>query len=101
MSSRAIRTPDNTFDKDPGDNLDFGIRWGDNWLGASETISTSTWDVPDGLTEGLSGLANSNKTAFVWLSGGTPKRIYPVTNTIVTNENRTANRTIFVRVTEL
>ena len=78
------------FEKGPGEVLDYVENW-TTWLGA-DTIATSSWSVPAGITK-----ASDNKTntlATIWLVGGTLPEIYPCVNTITTAGGRTAIRTI-------
>ncbi len=87
------------FDKDPGATEDFAVNWGranDPWLQPGETITTSSWDVPPGLTEGSN--SHTDTTATVWLSGGTVDRCYRVSNTITTSQSRTDVRSISVTI---
>lgn len=82
--------------KDPNAVLDYGFDWGtDGWLGA-DTIATSTWTVPAGLTSEAT--TNTATTATVWLSGGTAGQVYEVTNRIVTAAGRTDERSFTIRV---
>ena len=85
------------FDKDPDETLDFTIDWSD-WLVDSDTISSSAWDVPVGITEVSK--SNDTTTAWIFLSGGTDGAEYKLTNTIVTAGGRTAQRTIQILVDE-
>lgn len=85
------------FIKDPDNSLDYVWDWAD-WLGASETITTSTWIVQSGITQGA--ISNTTTTATTWLSGGTAGNSYTVTNRIITNQGRIADRTATVRVME-
>jgi len=86
------------FDKDPSAVLDYQIDWTD-WLaltppGTADTISTSTWTVPTGITK-----ASDSKTTVkttVWVSGGTAGQQYELVNRIVTVAGRTAERTIVI-----
>jgi len=82
------------FTKDPDAVLDYAIDWS-RWLG-SDTIQTSTWTVPPGLTEVTS--SHTTTTATIWLSGGTAGETYTVTNRIVTAGGRTDERSIYLRV---
>ncbi len=85
------------FDKDPDEILDFTIDWSD-WLPSGDTISTSAWNVPAGITE----VSKSSDTTKVWifLSGGIDGDEYKLTNTITTAGSRTAQRTIQIKVAE-
>ena len=82
------------FTKDPDAVLDYAIDWS-RWLG-SDTIQTSTWTVPSGLTEVSS--EHTSTTVTIWLSGGTAGQTYTVTNRIVTAGGRTDERSIYIRV---
>ena len=90
-------TTNNRFIKDPEAVLDYEINWTD-WLNG-DTISTSAWTVPSGLTED----SNSKTTthAKVWLSSGTAGQTYAVGNKIVTTGLRTDERTIYIECKEL
>jgi hypothetical protein len=85
-----------SFIKDPNAVLDYTIDWS-TWL-EGDTISTSDWTVPTGLTEASD--SNTTTTATVWLSGGTAGQEYTVTNRIVTAGGRTEDRSIYIRVEE-
>lgn len=85
------------FIKDPNAVLDYKIDWA-SWLATSETISTSTFTVSAGITKDSE--SNTTTTATVWLSGGTAGTTYTATNRITTNQSRTDERTIEIRVEE-
>jgi hypothetical protein len=83
-----------SFVKDPDAVLDYAVDWA-AWLG-TDTIATSTWTVPTGLTK-----TTDTKTATlatVWLSGGTDGSDYQVANKIVTAGGRTDERTLTIKV---
>lgn len=82
--------------KDPNALLDYVADWSE-WLD-TDTIATSTWTVPAGLTN--EGEQNTTTTATVWLSGGTAGTSYTVTNRISTAGGRTDDRSITVKVKE-
>lgn len=83
------------FEKDPIANLDYERDWS-VWLKAGDTILTSTWTVPAGLTK--TDESNTATIATVWLSGGTVGSSYQVTNRIVTAQGRTDERSIQIVV---
>ena len=86
------------FPKDPDSKLNYTMDWVD-WLATGETISTSTWVVPAGITqEGTS--TNDNTTATIVVSGGTVGVQYPLVNRITTSASRTVDRTIIVLIVE-
>lgn len=76
--------------KDPDAVLDYEIDWS-TWLG-SDTISTSAWTVPAGLTKDSD--TNTTTTATIWLSGGTAGEVYELTNHIVTAGGREQDQTV-------
>lgn len=86
----------NNFTKDPQAVLDYVINWA-TWLDG-DTISASTWTVPDGLTQPFVSSATTT-TATVWLGGGTVDTAYNVVNHITTAGGRQNDATlrIFIR----
>lgn len=82
--------------KDPNATLDYGFNWLD-WLG-SDTISTSTWIVPDGITKASD--TNTTTTTTIWLSGGSAGQRYRLVNRIVTAGGRTQDRSMQIPVEE-
>lgn len=76
--------------KDPDAVLDYQFDW-TAWLDG-DTISSSSWVVPAGLTNDAD--VNTTATATVWLSGGTAGSAYDVVNRIVTAGGRTEDRTL-------
>lgn len=85
-----------SFTKDPDAVLDYKVDWSD-WLD-TDTIVTSDWTVPTGLTLELE--TNTTTIATAWLSGGTVATSYNVTNEITTADGRTDDRTITIKVKE-
>jgi hypothetical protein len=79
---------------DPDSVLDYMIDW-TGWLGA-DSIATSTWIVPAGLTKTSD--THDATTATIWLSGGTANSTYTVTNHIVTAGGRIEDRSLKFRV---
>jgi len=82
------------FIKDPQAILDYQINWA-SWLGA-DTISTSTWTVPAGITKVSD--SNTTTTTTIWLSGGTVDTDYDIVNHIKTVGTREDDRTIHIQV---
>lgn len=83
------------FLKDPDAVLDWHFDWA-AWLQVGEIISSSLFLVTAGMTVASS--SNTVTNATVWLSGGLPGQPYRVTNRIVTNQGRTDDRSITIRV---
>ena len=83
-----------SFVKDPQAVLDYQINWA-SWLGV-DTISTSTWTLPTGITKASD--TRTTTTTTIWLSGGTDGSSYNLVNTIVTAGGRTEERTITIVV---
>jgi len=84
------------FTKDPSAVLDYQIDWS-TWLG-TDTITTSTWTVPTGITQASA--TNTTTTATVWVSGGKAGQRYTLVNRIVTAGGRTDERSIEIDVGE-
>lgn len=84
--------------KDPDSTLDYTFDWGEKWLETGDTIATSAWVVPAGLTSTLE--TNTLTTATIWLAGGALYERYTVTNQITTVNGRIAERSIYIRIRE-
>lgn len=88
---------DVTYTKDPDDVLDYTRSWS-AFLATGETITTSTWIVPTGITKDSD--TNNSTSATIWLSGGTDGTEYELTNRIVTSAGRQVDRTFRIIVRE-
>lgn len=84
------------FLKDPDSTLDYTLDW-EEWL-AGDTISSSTWAVPDDMTE--EDASETATTATVWLSGGLSGVTYAVVNQIATAGGRVDQRSLSIRCIE-
>ncbi len=93
--------------KDPSAVLDYLFGWGPDprssrpaWLEDTESITTHTITVPDGITLEQSEITPDGKDVLVWLSGGTVGTTYPVECHVVTSMSRTDTRrmNIFVQL---
>jgi hypothetical protein len=87
--------PIQIFSKDPDAKLDYGFDWSP-WLESGETISTSAWTVPTGLTD--SDESYDGDSTKIWLSGGTVDEDYIVANKIITSDGRIDERSFKVMV---
>lgn len=92
-----------TFTKHPDDILDYEIDWdstdnGGPWLAAGETISTSVWSVPAGITN----VADDNSTTVttIRLSGGTDQSDYQCDNVITTSTGQVKVASIVIQARE-
>ncbi len=86
---------DNVFVKDPNADLDYNFDWTE-WLQAGEVISVSTMTVTSGL--GVDSSSHTSTSATAWLIGGTAGKSYKLVNEITTNQGRTDQRTMIIRV---
>lgn len=84
------------FLKDSAAVLDYGVDWS-AWLG-TDTIATSTWTVPTGLT--VDSETETTTLATVWLSGGTTGTTYTLVNRITTAAGRQDERTLTITVVD-
>jgi len=82
------------FTKAPASILDYLVNWA-AWLGA-DTIATSAWTVPTGLTKTTDSKTTTGAT--VWLSGGTEGEEYLITNLITTAGGRTAQKSFMLKL---
>lgn len=87
------------LEHDPNEVKDYTLDWGARRLATGETISTSTWVVPDGITKDSD--TDTDTTTTVWLSGGTAGEHYTLTNRVVTNQGRTYDWSITVQGVDL
>jgi len=84
------------IEKDPEEVLDYVLDWSAK-LG-EDTISTSAWSVPGGVSEDSS--SAGDQSATIWISGGTTGTVYTLTNTIVTTGGRTLEQSLYLSVIE-
>lgn len=84
------------FIKDPDSTEDFAFNWVADLDG--DTISTSSFTLPDGLTEVSS--TNSAYATQIFVSGGSLDRTYRIVNSIVTAGGREFDKTIRLYVRE-
>ena len=80
--------------KDPDEMLDYTVDWAEALAG--DTIASSVWTVPTGITRGLD--TNTATTATIWISGGTADQNYTLLNRITTAGGRTREQTCTLRV---
>lgn len=78
------------WSKDPDEVLDYAIDWKSRLAG--DAIVSSTWIVPDGLTQDQASVSGSRTT--IWLSGGVVNQVYNVLNRITTVGGRTMDQTV-------
>jgi hypothetical protein len=85
--------------KDPDATLDWIFDW-NPWLGEFETITNAQFIVDPGISiDPVKGTNFTQKTATVWLTGGTEGQVYKVTCRITTSEGRTDDRSFTLRCT--
>ena len=80
--------------KDPDEVLDYQLDWTERL--DNDTISTSTWIVPDGITKNSDGKSDTATT--IWLSGGVLNSSYVLTNRIVTTGGRTMDQSVKLKI---
>ncbi len=82
--------------KDPDEVLDYSLDW-TTWLDG-DTIATSTWTVPSGITKDSDSTTTTATT--IWVSGGTAGESYVLLNRIVTDGGRTKDQTVLLDVVD-
>jgi len=80
--------------KDPDSIIDYGVDWS-NWLATGETITSSAWIVPAGLTNDSD--SNTSTATAIFLSGGTSGTTYELTNRVTTSGGRTEDRSMLIK----
>jgi len=88
-----------THIKDPDAILDYGHDWTDFLTEAADTISTSVWAVPTGLTQDQASYIVGNKS-IVWLAGGTAGTDYICTCHMVTAAGREQDYSMKIKCRE-
>ena len=88
---------------DPNALMDYTIDWTDWLLPVTDTINTSVWIVPTGLTPTNPAIINTNTGTKVWLQVNDPlivdtKQI--ITNRVTTAAGRIEDRSFEIRIEE-
>lgn len=78
----------------PAEVLDYRVDWTARLAG--DTISTSVWSIPAGLTGSLQ--SNTPNTTTTFLAGGTAGSSYSIENTITTAGGRTMREVIDISI---
>jgi hypothetical protein len=81
-------------DKDPDEVVDYHIDWSARLDG--DTISTSTWVVPSGITKDSD--ENTTTSTTIWLSGGDEGATYVIVNRVDTAGGRTFDEVVTLTV---
>lgn len=84
------------YEKDPDSTEDYTFNWTGH-LGA-DTISTSEFLLPDGLTQ--VSVSNTDTQATIMVSGGTRGRMYRIVNRVTSSGGRQWDQTIRVIIRE-
>jgi hypothetical protein len=91
--------PEAVCEKDPNEKADYRVDWG-TFLGAdNDTIVTGTFSVQPGTLYKESEI-QATTYMDIWVSSGTDKVDYEITNTIDTLGGRHWERTILIKVIE-
>jgi hypothetical protein len=80
--------------KDPDEVLDYKLDWTARLDG--DTIQTSTWTVPVGITRNSD--SKTNTTTTIWLQGGTLGQTYEFVNRITTAGLRTMDQSVKLKI---
>ena len=82
--------------KDPDEVLDYQLDWMARLAG--DTIASSTWIVPNGITKNSD--SKTETTTTIWLSGGTIGASLSITNRIKTAGGRTMDQSVSLKIKE-
>ncbi len=90
------------FAKDPASTVDYSFDW-TNWLTADEVLSATSWFITpnDAQAPDLGVEISAGNTRGIYISGGAAGQRYKLTCRATTSANRTAERSITIRVMEL
>lgn len=83
------------MNKDPDAVLDYGHDWS-GWLIDGDTITTSVWIVPDGITKDSD--SHDTTSTTIWLSGGELGKRYILVNRVTTTGGRTDDRSMQIDI---
>lgn len=85
--------------KDPDATLDWIFDWND-WLSEFETITSVQFFLDPGISiDPVKGFNHTQKTATVWLTGGTESQVYRITCRITSSDGRIDDRSFTLRCT--
>lgn len=88
--------------KDPDETRQLIMDWTSHLASPADTIATSTWSVPTGVTQVTHGVVTGNKKTSITVSGGTADTDYILSNTITTTTSgETLQRSGTLRVRSL
>ena len=84
--------------KDPDAVIDVNVDWATNWMASGDTLTNAVWTVPSGITKDSESYTAAG-VCTIWLSGGgVDGTLYPLTVRITTNDGRTEDQTIYIRM---
>ena len=88
-----------TYTHDPQAKLDYGFDWGDDWLRDGETLVTSTWSIPTGLTK-VSDAFEATGATVVWItaSDAVLGEDFKITNHVKSSAGREDDRSHTIKV---
>lgn len=81
--------------KDPDEVLDYRVDWSAR-VGTDDVIATTEWEVPDGITKDSD--TNDDDSTTIWLSGGELGTTYTLLNRITTDDGRTMDQSVKIRI---
>ncbi len=83
-----------TYQKTSAEVLDYTINWATFLV--TDTISTSTWSLPAGIT--TTSNSNTTTTTSIFLATGAVDKTYLISNTITTAGGRTVVRSFSISI---
>jgi hypothetical protein len=90
-----------TYQKDPDEKKDYGFTWAgtaDTILGTGDTVASSVWVLPVGITQSSPAPSNDANTTTIWLSGGTHNQDYTLINRITSTNGRILEAALVIQV---
>lgn len=84
--------------KGSGETKDYAIDWTAELAG--DTITSSNWIVPTGITQTTPTPSFTSATTTIWLLGGTIGKTYEVTNTVQTAGGRVLVQSVDLQIVQ-
>ncbi len=82
--------------KDPNEVVDYDLSWAEQMTEDADTVATSNWTVPAGITKDSQ--SNTTTRTKLWVSGGTVGQSYDCLNRITTGGGRTFDQTVKLKM---
>lgn len=86
-----------SYRKTPEGYLDYGFDWTE-WLEEGDTVVTSEWTVPTGITGDNDAILAGGYKTVIWIGGGTSGQKYEFKNKITTQDGRVKQLSLTISI---